>query len=102
MEAVINFITELFLTNGIVIAMGCFIVGQIIKHWIPDEVMQNRFIPAICGVLGAALGVMIPGIFPDTHPIICAIQGLALGWAATGGVETIKGLKEGAIKSESK
>lgn len=93
MNEILKFIEDLFLSNGIVIAVGCFVVGQIIKSAL--DMIPNKYIPLICGILGAVAGATIPGIFPDTHVVIAAINGLALGWAATGGVETIKGLKEG-------
>lgn len=97
MENIMSFISDLFVTNGIVIAVGCFAVGQIIKSAL--DFIPNKFIPLICGILGALLGVLLPGLFPDTNPVICAINGLVLGWGATGGVETIKQLK-GDNKSE--
>lgn len=96
MEAVLQFIEELFLTNGIIIAVGCFVLGEIIKHAL--SFIPNQYIPLICGVVGLALGVFVPTIMPDTHPVIRAIEGLALGWAATGGVETVKKLKENISK----
>ncbi len=92
MEAILKFMEDLFLTNGIVIAVGCFVLGEIIKHTL--NFIPNQYIPLISGIAGLSLGVFVPSIMPETHPVIRAIEGLALGWAATGGVETVKKLKE--------
>ena len=43
-------------------------------------------------MLGAALGMLLPNVFTDKDIITSAILGLALGWGATGGYETIKQL----------
>lgn len=95
MNTILEFINKLLLGHGIVIAVACFIVGQIVKYWIPEGVLQNKFIPTICGVLGIILGILlgITGYMNENNLILCAIDGLALGWAATGGVETLKGVK---------
>lgn len=91
MENITEFIYNLFMTNGIVIAMAAFVVGQIIKQ---IEVVPDKFIPLICGLLGLALGVLVPSCFPEEDMVIRSLNGLALGWAATGGFETIKQLSE--------
>lgn len=91
MEQITNFILDLFLTNGIVIAVATFVVGQIIKGF---EGVPKNIIPLVGGLLGLGLGVLSPGLFPDKDIVTSAILGLALGWSATGGYETIKHLKE--------
>lgn len=89
MENITQYIADLFLTNGIVIAVGAFVLGQIIKtiNFIPD-----KYIPLIGGCLGALSGVFVPVLFPDVHWFIALVNGLALGWAATGGYETVTNL----------
>lgn len=89
MENITAYISDLFLTNGIVIAVGAYVLGQIIKtiNFIPD-----KFIPLIGGTLGALAGVFVPVLFPEAHWFIALVNGLALGWAATGGYETVKNL----------
>lgn len=94
MENVMQFILDLFLTNGIVIAAAAFVVGAIIKAAL--DFIPNKYIPLICGVLGALLGLLLPDVFPDSPAVISAINGLILGWGATGGVETVKQLTKGA------
>lgn len=92
MERIIDFIMELFLTNGIIIAVGAFVVGQIVKGF---EKIPKNIIPLIGGLLGVILGITSPNLFPEKDTVTSAILGLALGWSATGGYETIKQLKEG-------
>lgn len=92
MENVFEFILNLFLDNGVIIAVATFIVGQIIKGF---KKVPNSVIPLIGGVLGVILGITIPGLFEGKDIITSGILGLALGWASTGGYETIKQLKGG-------
>lgn len=90
MEEIFNFIVNLFVEEGIIIAVAAFVVGQIIK----SLKVPNKFIPLIGGMLGAALGMLIPTVFTDKDIITSAVLGLTLGWAATGGYETIKQLNK--------
>ena len=92
METIFDFITGLFLTNGVIIAVAAFVVGKILKGF---KGVPNNVIPLVGGILGIILGITIPGIFEEKDIITKGILGLALGWAATGGYETIKNLKEG-------
>ena len=91
MENILDFIMNLFITDGIIIAVAAFIVGQIIKGF---KKIPNNIIPLVAGVLGIILGIVIPGLFPGKDIVTSGILGLALGWAATGGFETIKKLKK--------
>lgn len=92
MEVVVDFITNLFLDNGVIIAAAAFVVGQIVKGF---KKIPNNFIPLIGGLLGIILGVTIPNLFIDKDIITSGILGLILGWGATGGYETIRNLKGG-------
>lgn len=91
MENVFEFILNLFLDNGIIIAVATFIVGRIIKGF---KQIPNNIIPLLGGIIGIILGVTIPGLFEGKDIITSGILGLALGWAATGGYETIKQIKK--------
>lgn len=91
MENILDFILNLFVTDGIIIAVAAFVVGQIIKGF---KKIPNNIIPLVAGVLGIILGIVIPGLFPGKDIVTSGILGLALGWAATGGFETIKNLKK--------
>ena len=91
MKEIFDFIVNLFVDDGIIIAVAAFIVGQIIK----SLKVPNKFIPLICGVLGAILGIILPTVFVGKDVVTCGILGLALGWGATGGYETVKQLRKG-------
>lgn len=91
MKEIFDFIVNLFVDDGIIIAVAAFIVGQIIK----SLKVPNKFIPLICGILGAILGIILPTVFVGKDVVTCGILGLALGWGATGGYETVKQLRKG-------
>lgn len=91
MKEIFDFIVNLFVDDGIIIAVAAFIVGQIIK----SLKVPNKFIPLICGILGAVLGIVLPTVFVGKDIVTCGILGLALGWGATGGYETVKQLRKG-------
>lgn len=91
MESVIEFIFNLFIGNGVIIAAATFVVGQVIKGF---KNVPNNLIPLIGGLLGIILGIFIPGLFENQDIITSGILGMLLGWGATGGYETIKQLKQ--------
>lgn len=91
MESVIEFIFNLFIGNGVIIAAAAFVVGQVIKGF---KKIPNNLIPLIGGLLGIILGIFIPGLFENQDVITSGILGMLLGWGATGGYETIKQLKQ--------
>lgn len=91
MENIIDFIANLFLTNGIIIAVAAFVVAEIIKGF---KKVPKNIIPLVGGILGIVLGISIPNLFEGKDIITSGIMGLALGWAATGGYETIKNFKK--------
>lgn len=70
-----------FLTEYMVpVIMGiCLCIGFIVKHWIKD--VDNKFIPTLCAVLGAAIAIWMswPSITPEV-----ILKGLASGLASTG------------------
>ena len=90
MEKILEFIANLFLTDGIIIAVAAFVIGEIIKGF---NKVPNNIIPLVAGIVGIILGIAIPNLFPDKDIVTSGVLGLALGWAATGGFETVKNLK---------
>ena len=87
MEAVFEWILNLFVGEGIVIAVGVFIVGLLIKKVTP---LDNKYIPLIGGVLGVLTALFAPSVFIGDDWFVASVKGLALGWAATGGYEAIR------------
>lgn len=62
------------------VIMGiCLCIGFIVKHWVKD--VDNKFIPTLCAVVGAAIAVWMnwPTITPEV-----ILKGLASGLASTG------------------
>lgn len=66
------------------ITVICYLAGQVVKATGVD----NKWIPVICGVLGALLGPValftnVPD-FPATDPLTAVSVGIVSGLAATG------------------
>lgn len=62
----------------------CYLIGMLSKH---IEVIPDKFIPDICGISGALLGVLAMHVmpeFPATEIITALAVGGASGLAATG------------------
>ncbi len=62
----------------------CLFVGWVIKHW--TDVIPNKFIPIIMGMLGVILNVWFQ-YWVFTPEIL--LGGLASGWAATGAHQVV-------------
>lgn len=68
----------------------CYIVGLIVKA----SGLDNKWIPIICGVSGAVLGLVALYIsvpdFPAADPLTAAAVGAVSGLAATGVDQAVK------------
>lgn len=76
------------------ISVICYLIGQIIKA----TGLDNKWIPCIVGMAGAALGaagLYIMPDFPATEPLTAVAVGIVSGLAATGANQLGKQLKEG-------
>lgn len=66
------------------ITVICYLVGQVVKA----TGLDNKYIPAICGVVGAILGpvALYLGLpdFPASDPVTAVAVGIVSGLAATG------------------
>lgn len=74
------------------ITLICYLIGIAAKN---VKSLDDKWIPTICGVLGAALGVpamMIMPDFPATDYITAVAVGIASGLAATGANQIVKQL----------
>ena len=78
------------------VALVCFGVGYVIKHYITK--LPNKFIPLILACLGLLLNLAING-FSFSFDIV--ITGIASGLVATGSFEMIRNLAE-KQKTETK
>ncbi len=77
---------------GIVVI--CYLVGLVVKAtpW-----NNNKIIPIVCGMAGAALGVAgmyVMPEFPAADPITAVAVGIVSGLAATGANQAVKQLKQ--------
>ena len=78
------------------IVIICYLVGFTCKK-IGNE-MLDKFIPSICGVLGAILGVVIfltiPNFIPADNWAMAIAIGIVSGFSATGINQIYKQIKE--------
>lgn len=75
------------------ITVICYLIGEAVKL----TALDNRWIPVVCGVAGAVLGISgmyIMADFPATDYITAAAVGIVSGLAATGANQVYKQLKE--------
>ena len=75
------------------ITVICYLIGEAVKL----TALDNRWIPVVCGVAGAVLGIAgmyIMADFPATDYITAAAVGIVSGLAATGANQVYKQLKE--------
>ena len=79
-----------------VIVIICYLVGFTCKK-IGNEAL-DKFIPSICGVLGAILGVIIfltiPNFIPADNWAMAIAIGIVSGFSATGINQIYKQIKE--------
>ena len=75
------------------ITVICYLVGAAIKV----SLLDSKFIPVICGIVGAVLGAVafVVGMpdFPAADIITAVAVGLVSGLAATGADQVVKQLK---------
>ena len=74
MEDILTNVSDLFVGNGIIIVIGCFVIGTILKGTIKK--LPNKYIPYINSVVSVILGFVIPGqvknriqIIPQNRPL---------------------------------
>lgn len=76
------------------ITVIAYMVGQIVKA----SALNDKWIPIVCGVVGAILGVpamLIMPDFPATDYITAVAVGIVSGFAATGINQVVKQLSKG-------
>lgn len=73
------------------ITVICYLVGLIVKA----TALDNKFIPVVCGICGAALGALAMRVVPDfpaSDYITAVAVGIVSGLAATGADQIVKQL----------
>lgn len=86
-------ITNLGIAAMPAITIICLLIGKIVKA----TTLDNKWLPVICGVCGAVLGVVGMYTMPDfpAHDLLTsAAVGVVSGFAATGAHQVVKQLKQ--------
>lgn len=82
------------IANVAVISVICYLVGMLIRA----TGLDNKWIPSICGVTGAVLGVVAYTLqmpdFPAGDPLTAVAVGIVSGLAATGIDQAVKQLQK--------
>ena len=87
MDEITAHITNLFLGDGIIIILGCFVIGMFLKGTFKK--FPNKYIPYVNMVVAIILGFLIPDTFAD-KPIVSKVIILAfLGLSSVGFYEAI-------------
>ena len=87
MDEITAHITNLFLGDGIIIILGCFVIGMFLKGTFKK--FPNKYIPYVNMVVAIILGFLIPDTFAD-KPVVSKVIILAfLGLSSVGFYEAI-------------
>ena len=87
MESILSSISDLFLGNGIIIIIGCMIVGMFLKGTIKK--LPNKFIPFINIGISIVLGFLIPDTYSDRDIVSKVIILMFLGLSSVGLYEAL-------------
>lgn len=82
------------LTTCVAIVVIAYLIGIAVKN---IEAIDDKWIPVICGIVGAPLGVLALRIVPDfpaTDYLTAVSVGIVSGLAATGINQVFKQLKK--------
>lgn len=87
MDDVLTNVSDLFVGNGLIIVLGCFVIGTILKGTITK--LPNKYIPYINSVISVILGFVIPDTYDNENLISKIIILVFLGLSSTGMYEAI-------------
>ena len=87
MESILSSISDLFLGNGIIIIIGCMIVGMFLKGTFKK--LPNKFIPFINIGISIVLGFLIPDTYSDRDIVSKVIILMFLGLSSVGLYEAL-------------
>jgi hypothetical protein len=78
------------------ITVLCLLGAQFLKSFTP---LDNKHLPALCGLVGAVLGIVCyiwtPGYIPCENAVVAAAIGAVSGWGATGANQVLKQYTKG-------
>lgn len=95
MEEMFDFLQQLLLGNGVLIALAVYILAELLKTLLPH--LNKSWIPLIGAIVGVGLGMIIPDFSIGQNLLVRAISGMCLGWAATGAFECTKYWRDKAV-----
>lgn len=79
LDNILEFLSDLFLGNGLVVIIGCFVIGMFVKG--SCKKIPNNSIPYINAISAVIIGFLIPDTFDDkpiaTKIILLAFMGLS-------------------------
>ncbi|NCC67872.1 MAG: enolase [Clostridia bacterium] len=82
--------------TGIVSVATITVISYFVAQAVKATKLNNKWLPVICGGVGAALGyvamLVMPG-YPASDPLTAVAVGIVSGLAATGSNELVKQLK---------
>ena len=81
---------------GMAVVTAISVIAYLIGEAVKLSPLDNRWIPLVCGLSGAALGVAgmyCVADFPASDILSALAVGIASGLAATGGYEAAKAVK---------
>ncbi len=88
---------ELINTLGIASVAAVTVICYLVATAVKQTSLANKWLPSICGLLGAILGpvcmICVPD-FPATDPITAVAVGIVSGLAATGADQVVKQLRK--------
>lgn len=87
MENILSSISDLFLGNGIIIIIGCMVVGMILKGTFKK--FPNKFIPFINIGISVILGFLIPDTYSDRDIVSKVVILMFLGLSSVGLYEAL-------------
>ena len=79
------------LTTCVAIVVIAYLVGIVIKN---TDAIDDKWIPAICGIVGAPLMYINVPDFPATDYLTAVAVGIVSGLAATGVNQVFKQLRD--------
>lgn len=91
MEAqIVQFLWDTFIEEGVLVIAAVFIVGQLIKTLEVFKNVPNSYISLIGVILGAAVAIISPDVYPGEDLMTSGIKGGSLGLMTTGLYEVLK------------
>lgn len=87
---IISYLWDTFVAEGILVIAAVFILGQLIKQVPLFAKIPNRYISIIGIIVGAAIAILSPDVYPGASYLTAGLKGGCLGLMTTGLYEVLK------------